>query len=115
MSDIEKDYFTPKKSFREFLEKKYPRIKSYIGIDGLLEIAKRHGLESYTTAIGPGADGLECVAVLHWKDKDTEFRATRNEAILDGMLERYTVGKAIEAELKDELERVKSQAEGKLV
>ncbi len=101
---------------------------AYIGIDGLLELAKRHGLESYTTAIGPGADGLECVAVLRWADKDTEFRATRNEAILDGrksskvwdeypemMLERYTVGKAIEVELKDELERVKSQAEGKLV
>ena len=56
----------------------------YIGIDGLIELAKRHGLESYTTAIGPGADGLECVAVLHWKDRDTDFRATRNEAILDG-------------------------------
>ena len=101
---------------------------AYIGIDGLLEIAKRYGLESYTTAIGPGADGLECIAVLHWKDRDTEFRATRNEAILDGrttskvwddyqdkMLERYTVGKAIEVELKDELERVKAQAEGRLV
>ena len=57
---------------------------AYIGIDGLLEIAKRHGLESYTTYIGPGADGLECVAILRWADKDTEFRATRNEAILDG-------------------------------
>ena len=33
----------------------------------------------------------------------------------DKMLERYTVGKAIEEELRDELERVKAQDEGKLV
>ena len=46
---------------------------AYIGIDGLLELAKRHGLESYTTAIGPGADGIECVAILRWKDKDKNF------------------------------------------
>ena len=100
---------------------------AYIGIDGLLAIAKRLGLESCTTAIGPGADGMECVAILRWKDKDQEFHATRNEAILDGvgvskmwdeypdrMLERYTVGKAIEEIMRDELERVKSQAQGRL-
>jgi hypothetical protein len=95
-------------------------IKMELSFDGLLKVAEKHGLTGYETSIGPGANGLTCLARLRWgRDKtwdEQRLWQTLQDAKDDGtgtsriwelyperMLVRFTVSKAIRIWLKDQL------------
>jgi hypothetical protein len=90
--------------------------KMIIGIDGLIRIASKHGLQAVSTAIGPGATGLTVICTLHLEDRDVSFMSTMAEVLDAGtgrtrvwldhpekMLRAYATRKAIETHFKDAL------------
>ena len=92
-------------------------VKLKLSIDGLLKLAELHGMTQYTTAIGPGANGLTCVCRLLWGNEWQEFSASMEDAKKAGtgtsrvwemyperMLVRFAVGEAIRLRLKAEVE-----------
>lgn len=58
--------------------------KSFVGVDGFIELAKGRGLLQVTTAVGPGASGNECVVRLVDSEKATEYRYTMEDVEKQG-------------------------------
>ena len=96
--------------------------KMRIMFNGLIAIAAKHGLSSYTTAMGPGAGGLTCVARLYWENETQEIHQSLKDAQEDGtgtsriwqmypaiMLAKFTVSKGILDRLKDQLKELEGE------
>jgi hypothetical protein len=88
-----------------------------LGIDGLIAVAGANGLVSYSTAIGPGAEGLTCFVTLVFADREVTEKIVEPKAaaIVGGvgrvwrewpqkMLTSYAVNQAIRKHFKDVVE-----------
>lgn len=89
-----------------------------LGVNGLLEIAGANGLASYSTVVGPGADGLTYAVTLVWEDghQVVEIVSENDSAIItpksakvwkdwpDRMLRSFAINKAIRKYFKDAVE-----------
>lgn len=89
----------------------------FLGVEGLLAIAGRNGLRSYSTALGPGADGLTCFVTLVFEDhevvekfteKDVAEAGTRQTAVWINhpamMLSKFSVSQALRKHFKEAIE-----------
>jgi hypothetical protein len=98
-----------------------------LGIDGLIAIAGANGMVSYSTAIGPGAEGLTCVVTLRFEDHDvTEtvvkpkevsvFSSTTRATVWRDwparMLASYAVNQVIRKHFRDAVEAAERGLDG---
>jgi hypothetical protein len=116
-------YAEPVYEIDRLAESKAGKVKMRIMFDGLVSIAAKHGLSSYSTDfIGPGEDGYTCVAQLHWANGTQEIRQSLKDAKEDGtgtsriwemypamMLAKFTVSKGIRDRLKDQLKELEGE------
>ena len=88
-----------------------------LGIDGLIAVARANGLISYSTAVGPGAEGLTCFITLVFADREVTEKVVEPKvvALIGGasrvwrewpqkMLTSYAVDQAIRKHFKNAVE-----------
>jgi hypothetical protein len=115
-----KHYAEPVYEIDRLAESKAGKVKMRIMFDGLVQIAAKHGLSSYSTYFVPNTDC--CVAQLHWANGTQEIRQSLEDAKEDGtgtsriwemyptmMLAKFTVSKGIRDRLKDQLKELEGE------
>ena len=98
-----------------------------IGVDGLIEIASRCGLVSYSTVVGPGANGWTCAVTLVLEDREVvEVYDEQNEAIMtrkgssvwknwpERMIRSFAINQAIRKHFKAAVEEAEEALESEV-
>lgn len=90
-----------------------------LGVDGLVAVAGANGLISYSTAIGPGGEGLTCFVTLVFKDHQITEKVVEPDGATIAkskvwrecprqMLTSYAVNQVIRKHFKDAVAAVEA-------